>query len=185
MIGIINSLLFDYVEARYGKERQLEIKRDLGMSEDETFRIDTYYSDDEWQKFYARTVELLGENADKFEWDFGRYSGEKLVAQFPTFVRGCNSARDMIVRQPKIHYAIGNSVTDPAKRDVVNRKFNLEELDGQIVMHYVSHNHMCTFYRSLATWVGEHFGETVLIDEPHCQKRGDHECEIHLRYSKN
>ena len=92
MIGIINSLLFDYVEARYGKERQLGIKRELGMSEDEAFRIDTYYSDDEWQNFYARTVELLGEDADKFEWDFGRYSGEKLVAQFPTFVRGCTSA---------------------------------------------------------------------------------------------
>ena len=51
-------------------------------------------------------------------------------------------------------------------------------------MHYVSGNHMCTYYRSLATWVGTHFGEEVHIDEPRCMKRGDHECQIHVRFTK-
>jgi hypothetical protein len=183
MIGIINSLLFDYIEGNYGTARLLALKEHLALPNDYQFRLDTYYADDEWQDVYAKTITFIGGDREQVEWDFGYFSGEALVKQFPTFVRGCTCARDLIIRQPKIHNAIGNSVTDPGKRKIINQKFTLEERTDQVVMHYVSYNKMCTFYRSLATWAGEHFGETVTIDEPRCMKRGDAECEIHLHYS--
>ena len=184
MIGVINSLLFDYVEAHYGATKLHELKQHLLMPADYTFRIDTYYADNEWQDTYRKTITFIGGERDKVEWDFGYFCGDALKQQFPTFIKGCTCSRDLIVRQPKIHNAIGNSVNDPSTRQIINQKFTLEERDDKIVMHYVSVNQLCTFYRSLATWVSEQFGETVTIDEPRCMKRGDAECEIHLRFAK-
>lgn len=184
MIGVINSLLFDYVEDRHGAQKLTDLKAHLALPADYSFRLDTYYGDDDWQDVYAKTITFVGGEREALEWDFGYFCGFALAKQFPTFVKGCTCARDLIVRQPKIHNAIGNSITDPSKRQIINQKFTLEERDGKIVMHYVSPNHLCTFYRSLATWAGEQFGETLTIHEPRCLKNGDGECEIHLQYAK-
>lgn len=185
MIGIINALLFDYIEAQHGIEKLKALKARLNMPDDYSFRIDTYYADTEWQDIYQKTAAFVGVEREAMEWGFGYFSGKALVNQFPTFVSGCTCARDLIVRQPKIHNIIGNSVNDPGTRKIINQKFTLEERDDKVVMHYVSPNQLCTFYRSLATWAGEHFGETVTIQEPRCMKKGDSECEIHLQYTKN
>jgi hypothetical protein len=184
MIGVINSLLFDYIEARHGAAKLTELKAHLSLPANYTFRLDTYYGDDDWRDVYGKAIAFFSGDRDAFEWDFGYFCGDALAGQFPTFVKGCTCARDLIVRQPKIHNAIGNSINDPSKRQIINQKFTLEERDDKIVMHYVSPNQLCGFYRSLATWAGEKFGENLIIHEPHCMRKGDAECEIHLHYSK-
>lgn len=185
MIGVINTLLLDYVKEKYGASMLEELVQHPVVPGDHQFRIDTYYSDVEWEDLYKKAVNMAGIDREEFEWDFGLFCGHALVNQFPGFVKGCKSARDMITRQPKIHNAISQSLTDHDAQKVVNNKFFLEEQGDKIIMHYASPNHMCTLYRSLATWVGDHFGEQVSINEPRCMKTGHHECEIHVQYTKS
>ncbi len=184
MIGVINSLLLDYVKQKYGESMLQELVAHPVVPGDHQFRIDTYYSDSDWEELYHKAVNMVGIDREEFEWDFGYFCGDALVNQFPGFVKGCTGARDMITRQPKIHNAISHSLADHDAQKIVNNKFMLEEQGDKIIMHYVSVNHMCTFYRSLATWVGEHFNEQLSINEPRCMKQGHHECEIHVQYTK-
>ena len=120
MIGVINSLLVDFVETYYGTDKVNELKQRFNLPSGFHYRIDTYYSDAEWEEIYSEAVRLVGADRDQFEWDFGIYSGEMLVQQFPGFVKGCKDAREMIVRQPKIHNAIGHSLGDTRTQDIVN-----------------------------------------------------------------
>lgn len=183
MIGVISSLLVEYLDLKHGAQVVDQLRAQMPADHDHRYRIDAYYDESAWQEVYAKAIELVGQDRETFEWDFGIYSGIRLVGEYPTFVQGCTGARDMLLRQPKIHNAIGQSLMDSTVRRAVDMKFNLEPLPDKVIMHYRSPNKMCTYYRSLATWVGDHFGEDTEIHEPRCLKRGDSECEIHVRFT--
>jgi hypothetical protein len=98
------------------------------------------------------------------------------------FFKGCTSTRDFLKMQPNIHNMMASSVRDAAAKRQIMDKFRLEEVDGETVTHYVSPNRHCTLYRGLAEWVAEYYRERIEIQEPRCQKRGDPECEIHVKH---
>ncbi|HXV99029.1 MAG TPA: heme NO-binding domain-containing protein [Anaerolineae bacterium] len=182
MVGVIPVLLFDFVEKNWGKSAVSEIKLQAGMSDDKEFRLDTYYPDEEWRRIFKATVAVLQMDSEELETVFARYCGEDLVIRFAGFLKGVNSARDVITRQPKIHNFIGSSVQDSEARQAISDKFRLEEKPDETIMHYVSPNQLCTFYRGLAQWVADYFGEKIQIKELHCLKQGAAECEIHVKY---
>lgn len=181
MIGVINKLLFDFIEQNWGEEMSLRLKKESETPHTD-FRMDVYYPDAEWQKQLAAAVKLTGMDSESLVWAFGRYSGEVLTRQFSGFISGATSARDVITRQPRIHNTLALSFADKTHQKTINEKFRLDELADRTVVHYVSPNQLCAFYRSLAQWVADLFGEEIEIIEPKCMHRGDHECEIHVRY---
>lgn len=181
MIGLINRLLFDYVESKWGAAMCERIKAETGVSHSE-YRMDVYYEDSEWQAVYKKAIELSGMTQDELEWEFGYFSGNALTQQFSGFMTGAVTARDMISRQPRIHNTLAMAFHDPAARAKINEKFHLEEFENHTVMHYASPNQLCTFYRSLAQWVAEHYQEDIVIQEHQCMKHGADECEIRIDY---
>lgn len=183
MIGVINSLLFEFIEEKWGADQLKALNVELGLQPDFRFRQHRVYDDAEWGRIYEKTIAFLDQDRDQFEWEFGFFSGDKLITLHHNLVADCKSARDVILRQPRIHHGIADAVANPKEHQGITRKFRLEENGSTVIMHYRSPNQMCTFYRSLATFVAQHYGETVTIEEPCCMKHGADECEIHLDFS--
>lgn len=180
MIGIIHTLLFEYVQDHWGEHIHQQLCQRVGIQQPD-FHMNIYYPDTQWKTSLGHAIALCGMSEDDFVWGFGRYSGEALVRMFSGFVHGASSVRDMITRQPRIHNTLASSFSTDERRQISD-KFHLEEHPNHTVMHYISPNQLCTFYRSLATWSAEKFHEVIQISEPRCMKRGDAECEIHIRY---
>ncbi len=183
MIGVINALLFEFVEEKWGAEALQRLKVELGFEPDFHFRQHRVYDDAEWARVYEKTIAFLRQEREQFEWTFGFFSGEKLLTMHHALIADCKTARDVILRQPGIHHGIADAVVNPKEHQGIIRKFRLEEDGSTVIMNYRSPNRMCTFYRSLATFVAHYYGETVKITEVRCMKYGADECKIHLDFS--
>ncbi len=182
MVGVIHQLFFAFVEKNFGAPAVAEVKRRAGLAAGQEYRMDAAYSDEEWQRIVGAAVELSGLPAEKAELAFAKYCGEQLSVKMAGFFKGSTSARDFLKKQPSIHNMMASSVRDAEAKKKISDKFRLEEANGETVMHYVSPNRHCTLYRGLAEWVAEYYRERIAIEEPRCQKRGDPECEIHVKY---
>jgi predicted hydrocarbon binding protein len=182
MIGVILRLLSDFVEKNWGTQSLNECLKAAGFPDDFVFRLDTAYPDEQWQSMFRAATDVAGLSPDDLELTFAHYCGKDMSVRFPGFLQGVTSARDIIERQPSIHNFMAASLKSPSARKAVAEKFRLEGRPDETVMHYVSPNKMCILYRGLAEWAAEYFNEKVEIKEPHCLKRGDAECEIHVQY---
>jgi hypothetical protein len=182
MVGVIHQLFFEFVEKNFGAPAVAEVKRRAGLAAGQEYRMDSAYSDDEWRKIVAAAVELAGLEAEAAEIAFARFCGEALSQRMAGFFKNATNARDMLKQQPTIHNMIASSLVDATAKRKVTDKFRLEEANGETITHYVSPNRHCALYRGLAQWVAEYYRERIEVREPRCQKRGDPECEIHVKY---
>ena len=182
MVGIIHQLFFEFVEKNFGASAVAEVKKRAGVPAGQDFRMDTAYPDDVWRKIVGAAVELSGLEADKAEVAFARYCGEALSQRMAGFFKGASSAREMLKQQPAIHNMIASSLRDAGDKRKVTDKFRMEEVNGETITHYVSPNRHCALYKGLAQWVAEYYRERIDLREPLCQKRGDAECEIHVKF---
>jgi hypothetical protein len=182
MIGVIHQLFFGFVEKNFGAAAVATVKQNAGLAKEQAFRMDASYSDEEWQRILTAAVKLSGLPAEQAELAFARYCGEWLHANMAGFFKGVSTTRDLILRQPNIHNMMASSVQDAGARQRVLDKFRVEQTEGGTVTHYASPNHHCTLYRGLVEWAAEKFKERVEVSESRCQKRGDPECEIRVKY---
>jgi hypothetical protein len=95
----------------------------------------------------------------------------------------CKNSRQFLEMQPEIHNTFAIGLQRPEDRDAVTTKFRLEKLEDELVVHYRSANQMCDMYKAIAQLVFNHFGDTATIDEHRCQKRGDNECVLRIRWT--
>jgi hypothetical protein len=182
MVGLIHVLLLNFIERNCGPAGVAEVQRRAGIPDGRAFRMDTVYDDEEFQRLLAAAIAQIGLPPDEVEAAFGRYAGQDLLIRFPGFWAGANCARDMILRQPRIHNAMTGTAQDSAVRTAIADKFRVKATPDGAVIRYASPNRLCVLYRGLAGWVAEHFGEEMEASEPTCQRRGDAVCEIHLRF---
>ena len=182
MVGVIHQLFFEFVEKTFGAAALAEVKRKAGVPAGQEYRMDAAYSDEEWRKIVGAAVELSGLEAEKAEVAFARFCGEALSQRMAGFFKTSKSTREFLKQQPTIHNMMASSVRDAATKRKIADKFRLEEANGETVVHYVSPNRHCALYRGLAEWMAEYYREKIDVREPRCQKRGDPECEIHVKY---
>ncbi|HUP90785.1 MAG TPA: heme NO-binding domain-containing protein [Solimonas sp.] len=182
MVGLIQKLLIDLIDSVGGAEAVAEVRRRAQLPEDRRFRLDTVYPDDEWQRLLRATGEVLGKSQDELEIIYADYFGRDALRRWPVWFETSSSARQMLERQQTIHNTFATGVSDPAERRNISDKFRLEKLPHELVAHYRSPNQMCGLYRALAQWVLDHYQEQASIEETRCTKRGDAECEIHVRW---
>ncbi len=182
MVGVIHQLFFQFVEKNFGLAAATEVKRRAKLGAGQEYRMDAAYDDEEWRRILGAAVELSGLPPEQAELAFARHCGEELSVRMAGFFKGCKSTREFLKQQPSIHNMMASSVGDAAAKRKITDKFRLEEVNGETVTHYVSPNRHCTLYRGLAEWVAGYYRERIEIREPRCQKRGDPECEIHVKY---
>jgi hypothetical protein len=182
MVGLIPKILLDLVESLGGPQAAAEVRRRAQVSAEKRFRLDTVYADDEWQRLLRAACDVLRKSQDEVEAIYADFFGRDALRRWPVWFETSANARQFLERQQTIHNTFATGVRDPGARRGIRDKFRLEKLDHELVTHYRSPNELCGLYKALAHWVLGHFGERASIEEPQCTKRGDAECEIHIRW---
>jgi hypothetical protein len=182
MVGLVHKTLFGLVESVAGSDAVAEVKRRADVPRDKVFRMDAAYEDAEWQRLFAAAVEVLGISSSAAEEAFADFFCNDALQRWPTWFAMSRSAREFLGRQPNIHNSFATAVQDPATRRAITDKFNLEQRDGELVMHYKSPNQLCGLYMALARWIINHYGDQATVEETRCLKQGDSECEVHIHW---
>lgn len=182
MVGVIQKVLIDLALREGGPQAVDRIYQAAGIPMDRRFRIDTVYPDDEWQRMLAAACEVLQMTPPAFEAAYAEQFGRDALQRWPAWFKMSRNAREFLERQPTIHNTFATGVRDPEARHGIRDKFRLELREHELVTHYRSPNELCGLYKALAHWVLGHYGERASIDETLCLKRGDAECEIHIRW---
>ena len=60
-------------------------------------------------------------------------------------------------------------------------RFALRDNGDDLEMDYLSVRDLCMLAEGLVLGVADHYGETVVVDQPSCKKRGDSRCTIRIR----
>ena len=180
MVGLIQKLLLDLVESSAGADAVGEVKRRAGVAADKTFRMDVAYDDEEWRRLFAATCEVLNITQEQAEEVFADLFCEDARKRWPMWFQMAKSAREFLELQPRIHNGFATGVQDPQARQAINDKFQLEKHDSELVLHYRSINQLCGLYKAIARWMFNHYGDSAVITETQCLKRGDPECELHI-----
>jgi hypothetical protein len=183
VVGLIQKILFDLIAASAGSAAVAEVRRRAQVPEDRRYRLDTVYPDDEWQRVLRATCEVLGKSQDEVEVIYADFFGRDALRRWPIWFETSANARQMLERQQTIHNTFATGVSDPAARRGIQDKFRLEKLDRELIAHYRSPNELCGLYKALARWVLDHYREEAQLEETRCTKRGDPECEIHIRWT--
>lgn len=183
VVGLIQKVLLDMVEAVGGSDAVAEVKTRAGVEPERRFRMDTVYADDEWRRLLEAACAVLGVSEDAALDVYAKHFLRDARARWPIWFEMSQSARQFLLRQPTIHNTFATGVRDADARRGIRDKFRLEELERELVAHYRSPNELCGLYKALAREVLQHYSEQAAIEEPRCTKRGDDECEIHIRWA--
>lgn len=182
MIGLIQKVLCDVVEARKGPEAVKAMLVSAGIPPDRQFRIHEDYPQEETSRLIAAAPAALGVSAgelmDIYADDFIKLA----LKMFPRWFQMAKNSREFIEIQPTIHNTFSSSVADPVQKKAVNDKHRIERRGDTIVTAYRSPHRLCALYRSLAHRVARHYGDRIEIEETRCMHRGDDACEMHLRW---
>jgi hypothetical protein len=182
VVGLIQKVLFDLLGEVGGPAAVAEVGRRAGIPEDRRFRLDAVYPDEEWQRLLAATCEVLGKSQDEVEVIYADYFGRDALRRWPVWFEMSANARQFLERQQTIHNTFATGMRDAGARANINDKFRLEKGERELITHYRSPNQLCGLYKGLAHWVLRHYKEDAHIEETRCTKRGDAECEIHIRW---
>jgi hypothetical protein len=183
MVGLIHKILFDLLEETGGTEAVLEVKRKAGVDEDKAFRMDEVYDDQEWQRLLGAACDVLGVTQEQAEEAYADFFCKDAMKRWPMWFSMSKTAREFLERQPKIHNGFATGVRDHKAGQAINDKFDLEQAEHGIVMHYRSPNQLCGFYIAMARWIINHYGDDASINQTKCLKQGDSECEIRIRWA--
>lgn len=183
MVGLIQVVLFDLIEAKAGPDAVREVRRRAEVPQDRVFRIDEAYDDDEWRRLFAAACTVLGVTPEQAEGVFAQHFCADSRKRWPMWFAMSPNARAFLERQPKIHNGFATGVSDPERQKEVNDKFNLERRPDELVMHYRSPNRLCGLYKELARCILRLYNEQAEIREPRCIKSGDAECEVHILWN--
>ncbi|MCA9253415.1 MAG: heme NO-binding domain-containing protein [Phycisphaerae bacterium] len=183
MVGLIHKILFNMLESTAEPEVALEIRRRAEVPADKEFHINEVYDDEEWQRLFAATISVLNLTQEQVEEVYAEHFIKDGQERWPVWFTMAKTAREFLIRQPKIHNGFATSQQDPVLRSAIDDKFHVEERDDELVVHYQSPNKLCGLYKSLATKVLNLYQEDAQVDEACCMKQGSPECEIHIRWS--
>jgi len=184
MIGLIQKILFDLVEEKGGTKAVLEVKRRAGVSPEQIFRVGEVYPDDEWQRMFAATCEVLEVTEAQAVEVYADAFGRDALARFGKWFEISKNSREFLERQVTIHNVFASGLRDADARKAVTDKFRIEQFQDKIVTYYRSPNKLCELYKALAQWMARHYGDEMSIEETKCMHRGDDECVMHVSWQK-
>lgn len=132
------------------------------------------YPHEELVALVGAASDLTGRSTDDLVRWFGRTSMPLLYERYPVFFDGHQGTRSFLltlndVIHPEVRklfpgaYAPTFDVSTDAGADVV-------------ALSYESHRGLCLFAEGLIEGAATHFGETAVVEQPQCVKRGDERC---------
>ena len=183
MVGLIQKLLFDMIDSSAGADASREVRRRAEVPQDKEFHINEVYDDAEWRRIFAATLDVLNLTQPQAEEAYADFFFQDCQIRWPMWFKMAKNGREFLLRQPKIHNGFATSQQDSTLRSAIDDKFEIEECNGEVVVHYRSPNQLCGLYMALARCVINHYGDKAVVQEACCAKNGASECEIHVRWS--
>ncbi len=183
MVGLIQKLLMDFVEVSAGPEAVAEVKRRAEVPIDKVFRMDEVYDDAEWRRLLGATCAVLDLTPEQAEEAYADFFFKDSQKRWPMWFTMAKNAREFLVRQPAIHNGFATGVRDVESRQAITDKFEVEERDQDLVVHYSSPNKLCGLYMKLAERIIDLYGDSATVSEKQCCKDGNAECEIHVQWT--
>lgn len=170
------------VESEVGEDRLSQVMDRAGMPAAYEFRMNEVYPDDQWGRLFKAVCETLNVNEQDAYAQYAVFFIADAQRRWPTWFEMSRTAREFLERQPHIHNGFSTGIQDPDARQAINDKFSLDSAGDELIVHYRSPNKMCGFYEALARAVLAHYGEEAVLEQKRCMRKGDPECEIHIRW---
>jgi hypothetical protein len=176
MHGLIFSSFRDYLSVRHRPETLKEV-----MDGEPIYVLSETYPDERLTALIERAASLSGMDADKLTYDFGAFTAESTFAGlYPALFAMSPTTRSFLLTvEPQIHEVVRAAI--PSARPP---KLSVAESDlGGVSIVYTSPRRLCSFLRGLVDGTARHYGETILIDERTCMRRGNATCTFEVRFN--
>lgn len=177
MKGIIFNLLEQVVTDEYGSDAWDDLLTATGV--DGVYTSLGNYADDELIALVGAASEKLGRPADELVRWFGSTAIELLFAQHPAFFDAHHATQPFLLTLNDIIHAEVRKLYPDA---LVPTFDFLTTQDGHFALGYQSPRQLCSLAEGFVEGAAHHYGESVVIDQPSCTKRGDEQCVIVCRF---
>lgn len=182
MVGLIPRVLCSLVAQAGGEPSLAKVKELAGLPPDLVFRMNEPVPDEQWQRLFQASCDVLQVTPMHAEHLFAKKFLEFALKRFPKWFEMCGNAREFLELHPTFHNSFATGLQDRQARREVEDKFRIHTEPAQIVMHYRSPNRLCGLYLTLAHLVIQHYGDLATVREISCMKRGDDECVIVIHW---
>jgi hypothetical protein len=177
--GVVFNMLEQLVSRDYGEDTWDDLLDAAGL--DGAYTSLGSYEDADLFRLVGAASESLDLSPDDLVRWFGRNSLPMFADGYPQFFTAHSSARTFVLTLNDIIHPEVRKLYPGA--DVPEFDFEqTHEDDGPLLMGYRSHRRMCSFAEGLLEGAAEHFGETALIRQPTCMKRGDERCLLEISF---
>jgi len=178
MKGIIFNLLEQVVTDELGEATWEQILRESGV--EGAYTAVGTYDDEELVRLAQTAASISGKEFDDVVRWFGEKSFPHLVERYPAFVSGHASTIPFLLQL--------NDVIHPEVRKLFPGayapEFEFDQIDDStLAIGYVSYRNLCAFAEGLVAGAATHFGETVVIDQTACARRGNPKCVLLCRFT--
>jgi hypothetical protein len=178
MKGIIFNLLEDVVISHYGENTWDQLL--TATSLDGAYTSLGSYPDEQIQGLVAAASHLLGLTPfEVLRW-FGQQAIPLLFDRYPGFFTTQSSTRLFVLSVNGIIHPEVRKVYPGA--DVPTFEFR-DELDGGLLMGYLSPRRLCALAQGFIEGAATHYGETAIFQHLECMHTGDRRCLCHISFS--
>jgi hypothetical protein len=171
--GVIFNLLEQVVTDAYGSDAWDELLVASGL--DGVYTSLGNYDDDELFALVGAASQKLSRPVDELVRWFGSTAIELLAAQHPNFFEEHQSTQPFLLTLNNIIHAEVRKLYP----DALVPTFDFVTTDnGTFALGYQSSRQLCALAEGFIEGAASHYGETVVIAQPTCTKRGDDRCLI-------
>jgi hypothetical protein len=176
MKGIVFNLLEDAVRVTYGENVWDDLLDAAGL--DGAYTSLGNYPDQHLTDLVVAASAATGSPPQEIIRWFGREALPAMAASYPGFFEPHEDVRSFLHTLNEIIHPEVRKLYPGA--DVPTFGVTTA-MDGTLTLRYGSHRKLCAFAEGLIDGAAAHYGQTVMIEQPHCMLRGDELCTIEIR----
>ena len=178
MKGIVFNLLETLVSGSYGEETWEDLIESAGVGGAYT-SLGSYPDEDLFALVGAASTALGQEPSEIVRW-FGQGAMPLFAERYPALFAEHSHTRSFVLTL--------NDIIHPEVRKlypgaIVPEFDYVSSEPGHLTMDYHSPRKLCALAEGLLLGAGDHFGETVEIEQPLCMHRGDPKCRLAITFS--
>ncbi len=179
MKGIVFNLLEQIVSDEHGEETWEQLLDATAL--DGVYTSLGNYPDEDLFKLVGAAAEALDLPPDAVVRWFGRNAMPLFATRYPDLFTEHTDTRSFVLTL--------NDIIHPEVRKLypgaIVPEFGFDTSDPErVVMDYYSPRKLCAFAEGLLLGAGDHFGETVDIEQPRCMNRGDGQCRLEITFGR-
>jgi predicted hydrocarbon binding protein len=172
--GIIFSAFRDFLTAHHGAEVTSKVFADAPE-----FVISHAYPDEALVELLGRARDTTGIELDRLLGDFGVYTGVQVFPRlYPAFYSAARDTRSFLLTvEQRIHELVRATIPDALPPRLLVKALD----DDGVEILYDSPRRLCRLLKGLASGTARYYGESAVIEETACMRRGDEACCFEIR----